>query len=113
MKKFTFFFLYGLFLFTLLAHGSNPTGNNHVLNTPFYEEHFTNGIPATWQNQDNAASGVVWRYTSTGAGGSGYPFDDSLSVMNTSAADGYVILDSDSAFGLQGDALLISDPVDC
>ena len=119
MKKFTTY----IFVFLLLvasAMAANPSGNkkngaarhgqpNSVLTVPFYTEDFAAGIPGTWQNNDNAGDGVVWRYTTTG---SSLSFGN-LSPVGTSAANGYVILDSDSAFPSAADAELVTDAIDC
>ncbi len=124
MKKFTSYFFILLMIATSTAmagdsfakkkNDSARHGNtNHVLTTPFYLEDFASGIPATWQNVDNAASGVVWRFTTTGATGSSFPCSGAMSNAGTSAANGYVIFDSDSAFPAAGDADLISAAINC
>lgn len=80
---------------------------------PFYMEDFSSGVPATWQITDNAGNGLVWRWTTSGAASSS-PGIDTLSSVGTSAANGYMIFDSDSAGGVGGeDADLSSDTIDC
>lgn len=84
--------------------------------TPFFFEDFASGLPAGWQALDNAGNGVNWAYTTTGIVNQGnYPGFDSLSHTNTSAANGYMIYDSDASNGSVGgeDADLITDAIDC
>ena len=64
---------------------------------PFFSEDFSSGIPAGWTNIDNSGNNVVWRTTLTGAFNTGTVMDEQLSQSGTSAANGYLILDSDSA----------------
>ncbi len=119
MKKITTYTFVFLMLITSVM-ASNPSGNNKngtarhsgpnsVQTVPFYMQDFSGGIPGTWQNNDNAGDGVMWRYTTTG---SSIGFGN-LSNAGTSAANGYVILDSDSAFPGGADAELITDAIDC
>ena len=77
---------------------------------PFYTEDFSSGIPASWQAIDSAGNGLNWKHTMTGAFNG-----DSLSVTTSSAANGYMIYDSDSAGGSNGidKADLISGPINC
>jgi hypothetical protein len=103
----------------------NPTTNkarkasnqNQVLTTtPFFTEDFASGLPAGWQTVDNAGNGVNWGYTTTGiANQVDYPGYDSLSTTGTSAANGYMLYDSDASNGGVGgeDADLITDAIDC
>lgn len=80
---------------------------------PFYSQDFSGGIPGTWQVVDNTPNGLVWTWTTTGAFSSS-PGLDSLSTLGTSAANGYMIFDSDSAGGVGGeDADLITETIDC
>ncbi|MBK6837157.1 MAG: T9SS type A sorting domain-containing protein [Bacteroidetes bacterium] len=80
---------------------------------PFYSQDFSSGIPGTWQVNDNSSNGLNWTWTNTGAYSSS-PGLDSLSTVGTSAANGYMIFDSDSAGGVGGeDADLISETIDC
>lgn len=119
MKKFTtYFFVLLLLCSSVMAAdfiGKKRNGTarhvqpNSVLTVPFYSQDFSGGIPGTWQNNDNAGDGVVWRYTTTG---SALSFGN-LSTVGTTAANGYVILDSDSAFPSAADAELVSDAIDC
>ncbi len=81
---------------------------------PFYSEEFAGGIPPTWQNIDSSGSGVRWTWTTTGTYFD-YPLNDSLSVVGTTASNGYLMFDSDSAGGTaQGEyGVLITDAIDC
>lgn len=80
--------------------------------SPFYTEDFANGLPSGWQAIDNAGVGVNWHFTNTGTFNTAY---DSLSVIGTSAANGYMIYDSDSANATFGgeNADLISISINC
>ena len=86
------------------------TAQGHLISfAPFYSEDFSGGIPAGWQNIDSSGNGLLWNATSQGASNG-----DSLSVVGTSATNGYVIIDSDSAGGVNGEnADLITDAIDC
>jgi hypothetical protein len=123
MKKITtYFFVFLLLTATVMA---NPFGTrqsadarhgnpNTVLSVPFYSEDFASGLPGTWLNIDNgSAANVLWRWTDSGAA-NGFPFDDAMDTAGTSAENGYMIFDSDSAGGGGGeDASLITDAIDC
>ena len=77
--------------------------------TPFYSEDFSGGsIPATWTNDDLAGSGEYWKWTDVGANDG-----DALNPTGTSAANGYVIFDSDSAGQVGVDGVLTSPLIDC
>ncbi len=94
---------------------STPTPNR-VQAVPFYSEDFNGGLPAGWQAIDNAGNGVNWHWTTTGIYNVGStPGLDTLSSDGTTAANGYMVYDSDSAGGtLTGeDADLISGSIDC
>ncbi len=118
MKKITTYFF--VFLLTAsVAVMAKPFGPKHgngntVLTVPFYSEDFAAGLPGTWMNIDNgSAANVLWRYTLSGAA-HGFPFDSALSTIGTSALNGYMIFDSDSAGGGGGeDASLITGAIDC
>ncbi|MBP6334024.1 MAG: choice-of-anchor J domain-containing protein [Bacteroidia bacterium] len=93
---------------------SNPVPNK-IQAAPFYSQDFSGGIPSGWQSVDNAGNGLFWKYTTTGIFNLGsHPGLDTLSSVGTTAANGYMILDSDSANGaLPVDADLTSDAIDC
>lgn len=103
MKKFTSV-VFTLFL-SIAAY--------HALGTNFYSENFSGGIPGTWQNIDSAGNGIKWRWTTTGAFNNSFPFDNALSTTGTTASNGYVIFDSDSAFPDYGDGLLVTNAINC
>jgi len=106
--------------------GNNGFENNHsgvapangsmyrTSQAPFFSEEFAGGIPPTWQNIDSSGSGVLWTWTTTGTYFD-YPLNDSLSIVGTSASNGYLMFDSDSAGGTaQGEyGVLITDAIDC
>lgn len=84
--------------------------------TAFYSEDFSAGLPATWTAVDNAGHGVNWKYTATGIFHLGSPAGlDTLSTVGTSAANGYMMYDSDSSGGGVGgeNADLTSGVIDC
>ena len=123
MKKITTHAFVFLLLFSSAMAGNhfgkkNGTARhgqgNSVLTVPFYTEDFASGLPASWQNVDNGSpANVLWRYTTTGAM-NGFPFANALSSVGTSAANGYMIFDSDSAAASGGeDASIITGAIDC
>lgn len=89
---------------------------NRVSQAPFFSEVFAGGIPPTWQNIDSSGSGVKWTWTTTGTFNAFFPLlSDSLSTTGTSASNGYLMYDSDSAgTTAQGNyGVLITDAIDC
>jgi hypothetical protein len=124
MKKITtysfVFLLLAAFAVTANSPGKKKNGTarhgnpNSVLSVPFYSEDFAAGLPGSWQNIDNGSTAnVLWRYTTTGAM-NGFPFDNALSAVGTTAANGYMIFDSDSAAASGGeDASIITGAIDC
>ena len=64
-----------------------------------YTEDFSNGIPSGWQLIDNAGNGVNWKLTTTGIyNAAQYPqLISRLSQNGTTAANGYMLYDSDSS----------------
>ncbi|MEO8086719.1 MAG: T9SS type A sorting domain-containing protein [Bacteroidota bacterium] len=69
----------------------------HMNGQSFFSEDFASGIPGSWTNVDNSGNNVLWRATTTGALNQAVPVDPHLSTIGTSASNGYLILDSDSA----------------
>jgi hypothetical protein len=120
MKKITTYFFVSLLAISSAViatpFGKNNSGSRHgnptptTQSVPFYMEDFASGIPATWQNNDLAGQGVFWRPTLVGSTALSF---GNLSATGTSAANGYVIFDSDSAWPSAGDGELISDAIDC
>lgn len=99
---------------TLITPLTNRAGQLDLQETssPFFNEDFVSGLPSGWQVIDSAGIGVNWHYTTTGTFNTIY---DSLSVSGTTAANGYMIYDSDSAnitFGSEN-ADLISTSINC
>lgn len=82
-----------------------------------YTEDFSNGIPSGWQLIDNAGNGVNWKLTTTGIyNAAQYPqLISRLSQNGTTAANGYMLYDSDSSGQtVQGeDADMITGSIDC
>lgn len=80
----------------------------------FFSEDFSGGIPVTWTNVDNGTYNVKWRTTTTGALNQSAPVNSQLSQVGTTAANGYLILDSDSAgSGTSEDANLTTAAINC
>ncbi len=110
MKKTTQFIIFSFLLISISAFAVKDSrqnnssintthylisGSNNQINsfTSFYSEDFTGGIPAGWQTIDTASpAGFNWKHTTTGANNG-----DTLSGNGTSAGNGYMIYDSDSA----------------
>ncbi len=89
---------------------------NRTSQAPFFSEVFAGGIPPTWQNIDSSGSGVTWTWTTMGTYNAFFPLlSDSLSTVGTSASNGYLMYDSDSAgTTAQGNyGVLITDVIDC
>ncbi len=96
-----------------VAKNPNSQQNNiSISTTPFFSEDFSGGLPSGWMAVDSSGNGVNWHYTTSGTYNSFY---DSLSVSGTSAANGYMIYDSDSAGHSVGgeNASLISPRINC
>lgn len=80
----------------------------------FFTEDFSSGIPAGWTNVDNSGNNIIWRTTTTGASNGSVTVDTVLNSVNTSAANGYLIIDSDSAGqSVIEDAVLTSSAINC
>lgn len=75
-----------------------------------YSQDFAGGIPATWTITDNAGLGEVFTYTLTGS----TTTPDSLLSAGTTAANGYVIFDSDNG-GQNGpeDCDMVTEAINC
>ncbi|MBU0763906.1 MAG: SprB repeat-containing protein, partial [Bacteroidetes bacterium] len=77
----------------------------------FYEEHFSNQLPAGWTTADLQGNNCIWEWTDIGAQGpttAGYTHV----LASTTAADGWMILDSDNYGSLAYDAILTSPAYD-
>ncbi|MEO8085860.1 MAG: choice-of-anchor J domain-containing protein [Bacteroidota bacterium] len=124
MKKITTHaFVFLLLVSTAMAgsqYGKKNNGTtrhgqgNSILTVPFFTEDFGSGFPASWQNIDNGSpANVLWRYTTTGAM-NGFPFANALSSVGTTAGNGYMVFDSDSAAASGGeDASIVTVAIDC
>lgn len=97
---------------TTARHSNSGT---HSTMVPFYSEDFAAGIPALWTSVDSAGNGVNWTWTTIGCFSQAYPGIDSLSAVGTSAANGYIMFDSDSAGQSVGGewGTLTSNAIDC
>src|SRR4051812_10922334 len=112
MKKITLYtFLIFLLSATIGRAGDNPGKN--VLNTFFFFQDFASGIPNTWTNVDDAGTGLKWNYTLVGNTDGGTGQVGALEPSGTSAANGYVIFDSDASYDTAGDASLTTPRIDC
>lgn len=58
--------------------------------TIIYSQDFASGIPGSWTVSDAVGNGEVWQATTVGTAGGG-----TLNPMGTTAANGYVMFDSD------------------
>jgi hypothetical protein len=58
---------------------------------PIFTEDFASGLPAGWTITDNAGAGETWTYTTVGTNAGA-----TLSPLNTSAGNGYMMFDSDN-----------------
>ncbi len=86
------------------------------INAAFYSEDFASGMPANWSNVDAASTGVTWSYTTTGAFNQvDYVGFDSLSTIGTTASNGYIKFDSDSAGASVGgeNGILTTAAINC
>ena len=80
----------------------------------FYTEDFASGIPAGWTNVDNSGNNVLWRTTTSGSVNTNVVVDTVLNQLGTTASNGYLIMDSDSAGqGLTEDAVLTTTAINC
>lgn len=87
--------------------------NNQVQSPPFFSEDFSAGIPAGWTNVDNSGNNVLWRTTTNGAVSTTTPVDEQLNPVGTSALNGYLILDSDSAGAVNENTDLTTVAINC
>lgn len=80
----------------------------------FFTEDFSSGIPGSWSNVDNSGNNILWQYTTTGAANPNPNVDSVLNPAGTSAANGYIIIDSDSAGqSVSEDAVLTTSAINC
>ncbi|MFN8144642.1 MAG: T9SS type A sorting domain-containing protein [Bacteroidia bacterium] len=97
-------------------HIQLPHATHQQSRVAFFTEDFSAGIPAGWTNVDSNNVGVAWKWTTTGAFQPNVNGDDNfLSPTGTSAANGYMMYDSDSANASIGGewAILTSNAIDC
>ena len=85
---------------------------------PFYSQDFSSGIDPSWSNIDSAGNGKLWEASNNTCAncdlfyvGSGF---DSLSVQGTTAANGIIMFDSESTFGIGGEyGVLTTSAINC
>ena len=95
-----------------IVDNDNPPTEPGAVRT-IYTENFAGGLPATWQNIDNTGGGTWTHSTAPPANWTAYGLSGSPSF--TSAANGFVLFDSDG-FANDGnaeDAELITLAFDC
>ena len=99
---------------SLVQASTARQGGTPAIATTIFSEDFASGIPAGWTNVDLSGGGEIFRYTTTGS--TAGPFAAvALNPVNTTAANGYVIFDSDSAGQASGpeDAELTTSAINC
>jgi hypothetical protein len=80
----------------------------------FFSEDFASGIPGGWTNVDNSGNNVLWRTTTTGSVNTNVSVDTVLNPAGTTAANGYLTIDSDSAGqAVTQDAVLTTAAISC
>src|SRR6187399_962253 len=84
-----------------------------IIAQTFFSEDFSSGIPVTWTNIDYSGNNVLWRTTTTGAYNQTTPVDEFLNPVGTSASNGYLILDSDSAGVVLENSDLTTAAINC
>jgi len=89
-------------------------GSLAVKGQTFFTEDFASGIPLGWTNVDNSGNNILWRVTTTGASNGNVSVDTVLNTAGTTAANGYLIIDSDSAGqSSTQDAVLTTAAINC
>src|SRR6188768_3630065 len=89
-------------------------GSLAVKGQTFFTEDFASGIPLGWTNVENSGNNILWRVTTTGASNGNVSVDTVLNNAGTTAANGYLIIDSDSAGqSLIQDAVLTTTAINC
>lgn len=91
-----------------------PVQTPPTIATTIFSEDFASGLPTTWTNVPLVGA-EVWSYTTTGSSSGPSGSSVSLSSTNTSAANGYMIFDSDAGGQTSGpeDAELTSGVINC
>ncbi len=133
MKRITLLSVLTVFAFSAFA-GKNAQRTSFVHDTPgtpfhrvaqphrtntvntFFSEDFSGGVPAGWQLVDNAGNGINWKLTTSGIyNAASYGTIGRLNTTGTTAANGYMVYDSDSASQSVGgeDADMITNVIDC
>jgi hypothetical protein len=99
---------------SLVQASTARQGGTPAIATTIFSEDFASGIPAGWTNVDLSGGGEIFRYTTTGST-AGPVAAVALNPVNTTAANGYVIFDSDSAGQASGpeDAELTTSAINC
>jgi hypothetical protein len=80
----------------------------------FFSEDFASGIPLGWNNVDASGNNILWRRTTSGAQNGGTLMDSVLNPTGTTAPNGYLIIDSDSAGqSATEDSYLTTSAINC
>lgn len=82
---------------------------------PFWSEHFDNNIPAGWTNADASNQNVIWKWCADNTSGCSPVFSGEDIFQATTAATGYVHVNSDGANQLPQSHIsrLTTTAIDC
>jgi len=82
---------------------------------PFWSEDFTSNIPAGWTNTDGSGQNVIWEWCADNASNCSPVFTGESPFQATSAATGYVHVNSDAAGQLPANHIsrLTTSAIDC
>jgi len=72
---------------------------------PFWSEKFSNNIPAQWTNVDASGQGVIWKWCANNTSGCSPVFTGEMPFQSTTAASGFVHVNSDAPGQLAHDHL--------
>jgi len=99
---------------SLVNHSVARQGGAPTIATTIFSEDFASGIPSGWTNVDLSGGGEIFRYTTTGST-AGPVAAVALNPVNTTAANGYIIFDSDSGGQASGpeDCELTTTAINC
>lgn len=82
---------------------------------PFWSEHFDNNVPAGWTNADASGQNVIWKWCADNASGCSPVFSGEAPFQATTAATGFVHVNSDAAgqLGQSHISRLTTSAIDC
>lgn len=82
---------------------------------PFWSEDFTNNIPPGWTNTDGSGQNVIWEWCADNASNCSPVFSGENPFQSTTAATGYVHVNSDAAGQLPANHIsrLTTSAIDC